>query len=196
MPNKTWNNLSQVKRKLIYEKSLKYFAENEFNSASITELVKDLEIAKGSIYQYFKNKEDLYQHLLESAIDKKIKLFNVLLNQPVLDSKSFIRSLCLLDYKFKIEFPQYYGIINRSLHESKKNSYKVTLEDIVGQVYLPIAENVSSDSSISKMQLAFNGLLLSMGFIEFQSLTNIKPDDGIMNAIEEYLNSIRIVLND
>lgn len=196
MPNKTWNNLSQVKRKLIYERSLKYFAENEFNSASITELVKDLEIAKGSIYQYFKNKEDLYQHLLESAIDKKIKLFNVLLIQPELDSKSFIRSLCLLDYKFKIEFPQYYGIINRSLHESEKNSYKVTLEDIVGQVYLPIAENVSFDSSISKMQLAFNGLLLSMGFIEFQSLTNIKPDDGLMNAIEEYLNSIRIVLND
>jgi len=196
MPNKTWDNLPPDKRTLIYERSLKYFAKNEFKSVSITELVRELEIAKGSIYQYFENKEDLYQHLLESAIHKKIKLFSVLLNQPPMDTKSFIRSLCLLDYKFKIEFPEYYGIINRSLHESEKNSFRVTLDDIIERVYLPIAENVLSENSISKIQLAFNGLLLSMGFIKFWSLTAINHSEGLMNAIEEYLTPISVTLSD
>ncbi len=64
MPKETFFNLSPEKRSHILETAISEFAERSYTGFSITHMVTRAGIAKGSFYQYFENKLDLYRYLL------------------------------------------------------------------------------------------------------------------------------------
>ncbi len=49
-----------LKRQAIMEAAIDVFGKNSFQSANISEIAKRAGVAEGTIYQYFKNKEDLF----------------------------------------------------------------------------------------------------------------------------------------
>ena len=57
-------------RNLIIKKSILYFARNGFAGTKISDLSKHIGIAQGTIYIYFKSKEELYDEIF--AISDKI----------------------------------------------------------------------------------------------------------------------------
>ena len=67
MPKATFNKLKAEKKALITKAFLREFAVKPYDEASISEVVKQLGIAKGSIYQYFEDKMDLFLYLIEKA---------------------------------------------------------------------------------------------------------------------------------
>jgi len=67
MPKETFHQLKSDKKELITNAFLREFALKPYDEASISEVVKKLGIAKGSIYQYFKDKMDLFLYLIEKA---------------------------------------------------------------------------------------------------------------------------------
>lgn len=71
MPKATFFNLSDEKRKLILDLAIEEFALHDFKNASISNLVARAEIAKGSFYQYFEDKRDLYLYLIQIAGEEK-----------------------------------------------------------------------------------------------------------------------------
>lgn len=80
MPMQTFFNLQKDKQKKILDASKKEFSEYSFYDASINRIIKDAGISRGSFYQYFENKEDLFVYILESSknmiieeVSKKIK---------------------------------------------------------------------------------------------------------------------------
>lgn len=72
MPKPTFFNLPEEKRKKIIAISLVEFARYDFKRASLSRIVETLDIAKGSMYQYFHNKQDLYFYLMELASAEKL----------------------------------------------------------------------------------------------------------------------------
>lgn len=67
MPTATFANLPADKRERLLALALAEFAANDYPSASISRIVSQAGIAKGSLYQYFADKRDLYLHLVELA---------------------------------------------------------------------------------------------------------------------------------
>lgn len=65
MPTQTFWNLSAEKRQALIEVAVEEFANNDYDNASISRVVARLGIAKGSIYQYFSDKQDLFLFLLD-----------------------------------------------------------------------------------------------------------------------------------
>lgn len=63
MPKETFINLDPQKQARFLAVALEEFANSDFQTASITRIVKELGIAKGSVYQYFEDKLDLWLHL-------------------------------------------------------------------------------------------------------------------------------------
>lgn len=59
-------------RNLIIRKSVLYFAKNGFDGTKISDLSRHIGIAQGTIYIYFKSKEDLYSEIF-SISDKIAK---------------------------------------------------------------------------------------------------------------------------
>jgi len=67
MPNKTFNNLTEKRKKEIINASFEEFALYDYESASLSRIISNLGLAKGSFYRYFENKLDLYIYLCQYA---------------------------------------------------------------------------------------------------------------------------------
>ncbi len=75
MPKPTFFNLPEEKRKKIVNAAVDEFAEYGFEAASINRIVANSGIAKGSFYQYFKDKQDVFMHLLSVIEQEKMEFF-------------------------------------------------------------------------------------------------------------------------
>lgn len=64
MPKQTFLNLSEDKRERIIQSAMQVFSKQSFNDASISEIVSGADISRGSFYQYFEDKMDLYMYLI------------------------------------------------------------------------------------------------------------------------------------
>ncbi len=103
MPTETFFNLPEEKRARILTLAIDEFAENDYASASISRLVASAGIAKGSFYQYFADKQDLYLYLLQMAMDEK-KAFFAGVTMPDADTSIFELMRWLFRYGLDFEF--------------------------------------------------------------------------------------------
>lgn len=71
MPKPTFLNLPDDKRNRLVELAIDEFAAHPFHGASLSRIVERAGIAKGSVYQYFDNKLDLYRWLLTHEVPRR-----------------------------------------------------------------------------------------------------------------------------
>ena len=71
MPKSTFLNLPVEKRTRIIELAIDEFAAHPYRQASLSRIVARAGIAKGSMYQYFQNKLDLYQWLITDELERR-----------------------------------------------------------------------------------------------------------------------------
>jgi TetR/AcrR family transcriptional regulator len=64
MPKETFFNLPEQKRKAVFDAAVSEFSEHMFSDASINRIVKAAQIPRGSFYQYFQGKEDLFSYVI------------------------------------------------------------------------------------------------------------------------------------
>ncbi len=65
MPKQTFLNLPEEKRSAFIDIAIAEFADNDYNTASVSKIVEKADIAKGSVYQYFEDKQDLFMYLMD-----------------------------------------------------------------------------------------------------------------------------------
>jgi AcrR family transcriptional regulator len=72
LPKETFFNLPDSKKLLIEDAAVDEFAQHGYDNASINRIVDECHIAKGSFYQYFEDKKDLYKHLINRISEEKL----------------------------------------------------------------------------------------------------------------------------
>lgn len=75
MPTVTFEHLPQEKKDRIIEAAINEFADYHFANASINRIVKAAKIPRGSFYQYFSDKEDLYLLIMNKIAKEKLAVF-------------------------------------------------------------------------------------------------------------------------
>ncbi len=75
MPKQTFFNLPDEKRNTIVNTAIDEFAEYGFEAASINRIVANSGISKGSFYQYFEDKLDVFKHLIDLLAYEKTEFF-------------------------------------------------------------------------------------------------------------------------
>lgn len=107
MPKPTFFNLPEEKRQTLIDCALDEFAARDYDSASISQIVARAGIAKGSLYQYFTDKRELYIYLLELAAAKKGELLAAA-QPPRADAPVFETLRWLLDamLSFELQYPK------------------------------------------------------------------------------------------
>jgi TetR/AcrR family fatty acid metabolism transcriptional regulator len=68
------------KRAAIINSAIKIFAKSGFHQAKISQIAKDANVADGTVYLYFKNKEDLLIKVFEEMIEDRLEQLQQLLN--------------------------------------------------------------------------------------------------------------------
>ncbi|MEG0254645.1 MAG: TetR family transcriptional regulator [Vagococcus sp.] len=67
MPTQTFFRLESEKQEKIISAAKKEFSNVPIHEASIANIIKEAEIPRGSFYQYFSGKEDLFYYLFDSV---------------------------------------------------------------------------------------------------------------------------------
>lgn len=119
MPSSTFENLSEEKRAQILNTALIEFAANDYLNASITNLVRILGIAKGSIYQYFSNKRDLYYYLIELADNLHQDYLSRVKLLPEDNFFKWFREVQFASLEFERNHPKYAQLLKNAAQEWK-----------------------------------------------------------------------------
>lgn len=124
MPKDTYLNLSEKKREMILNTAIDEFYEYGFEKASISRIVNKAGIAKGSFYQYFEDKEDLFSFVIENARERKLIYFSEIINSELeLDFFELLRELYRASLNFLKGNPKL-SSINDSFLISDNNKLK------------------------------------------------------------------------
>ncbi len=75
MPKQTFFNLPEEKRQNIVNAAIDEFAKYGYEAASINRIVTNGGISKGSFYQYFEDKMDVFKYLISVLSQEKIEFF-------------------------------------------------------------------------------------------------------------------------
>ena len=75
MPKQTFLNLPEEKRRNVVNAAIEEFAEYGLENASTNRIVANSGISKGSFYQYFEDKQDVFTYLLSVLEQEKMEYF-------------------------------------------------------------------------------------------------------------------------
>ena len=117
MPHQTFFNLPDKKRQKITDLAIAEFANNDYKNASITKIVKQAKIAKGSFYQYFEDKKELYLYLVDLASKEKLAfLQQAKPPEPNMKFFPYLRWLFGVGTQFDLTHPQLSQIVYRTVY--------------------------------------------------------------------------------
>lgn len=129
MPKETFFNLTEEKQSRIIEAAVNNFSEEPYDQVKLSNIIKEAKIPRGSFYQYFEDKFDLYKYLFDKIAERKLEYMQDLL--PNNDSMSFLDlfyQLYLRGTKFAYENPRYVKI-SAHLFKYKGTAYEVLVKD-------------------------------------------------------------------
>jgi AcrR family transcriptional regulator len=107
VPTDTYINLPEEKQNRIFEAALNEFSKKNFSESKLSNIVKEAKIPRGSIYQYFEDKLDLYKYVFNKLGDKKLYYMKDIIHNP--DEIPFlvlIRQLYTIGIKYAIDNPK------------------------------------------------------------------------------------------
>lgn len=197
MPSERFHKLKQVKKRTFLKKAYKEFALHSYEGASITRLVSDLKMAKGSIYQYFEDKEDMYNYLVEHAHNRLYQILTKACPLPSssTDFDSWYRNYLLVYLKFLCAIPSYAFLIIRYKTDfsESNNEYEKLIAQMITQ---------SANSELSKEKQYFLGSLplITFNYLLESEQVDIKeiiesgnsleiPSDKLLYLCEAFLNN-------
>ncbi|MCC6603982.1 MAG: TetR/AcrR family transcriptional regulator [Anaerolineae bacterium] len=169
MPKETFFNLPEAKRQRLIDLALAEFAENDYDTASISRIVAQACIAKGSFYQYFENKEDLYTYLLALGAEAKAQFLGSNPPDPAMGTFAYIRWLSAAGIQFELARPQLSqigyravrgGALPAELQEQARTGAAVFFRQLVeqGQARGDIAPDIDADLAAFLFNVIFTEL--------------------------------------
>lgn len=116
MPKQTFLNLPEEKRRNIIDAAIEEFAEYGLENASTNRIVANSGIAKGSFYQYFEDKKDVFMHLLHVIEQEKTEFFKDK-HPPVgnMDTFQYFRWMIKTGMEFNTKHPLLTQAVSRVL---------------------------------------------------------------------------------
>lgn len=136
-------------KEALIEESLIEFGSTSYENASLNRIIKNAKVSKGSFYYHFKNKEDLYQHLLKEGVDTKWEF----INQYTKDHASEFEQMDIFDkflyqaqigLEFASQYPKYNDLGNMFAREKGTDIYDKVIETIGGESSTALTELIRS----------------------------------------------------
>ncbi len=206
MPKETFINLPDGKRQLIEKEAIHEFAVSGYDKASISRIVERCRIAKGSFYQYFDDKRDLFLYLINRVSEKKLEFMSsVLQNQNQYDFFTLNRELFIAGLKFAEKNPElilmanwlfksrghpvYNEIIGVGL-QNAQNVYKKLLRyaisrgEVRGNIDLDFVSHMISSMNFSIVEYYFQNIKKGKANLQ-------KIDEGIIKLVDLFIDFIK-----
>ncbi|MDO5970271.1 TetR/AcrR family transcriptional regulator [Flavivirga aquimarina] len=185
MPKETFLKLNEAKRKQITDAFLKECAVKTYDEASVSVVVKKLGIAKGSIYQYFDNKLDLFLYLIGECSAVKMPYVESIKREDYSDFWSYFRDLFLCGYRFDKENPLQSHFLHSLLENLNSPSIKHLFKDMMKQTVSAFEGIVENEIELGLFKN--NMPIKTMGFLLYKVGVSIQEEllfEGAINPLK------------
>lgn len=199
MPKPTFFNLPEAKRQRIFRAAVAEFAAHPYPQASINRIVARAGIAKGSLYQYFEDKRDLFRYCLQHIGEEKMAyLAPVLAQADALSFFELLRALYREGLRFAIEHPQYAAIgqqllaakdspiVAEALIESEKAG-EAFFATLLGKAIARGDVRADIPRALAASLLA----RLNAWVVEYYLQTHGTYDEGLLQIVDSLLDLLR-----
>jgi AcrR family transcriptional regulator len=116
MPKPTFFNLPPDKRRRFVDAALNEFALRDYRAASVGRIVDAVGIAKGSVYQYFDGKLDLYRYLVDLAAETKLRHIDAHMAGDAPDFFSQVRQAAFHGARFDFSQPRVASLLDHATY--------------------------------------------------------------------------------
>jgi AcrR family transcriptional regulator len=183
--------LEPEKQSRIINASLKEFAKNGYERASTNEIIKEADISKGSLFNYFKSKKELYFFLIDYVAEIIENMYDEIdLNET--DFFERIRDVGIIKFNIMKKVPQAFDFINAIGKEESeevkseiKNKSKIIIENGMSRIYKNIDfSKFRDDIDINKTINIINWTMLSFSEQQRNSLNSF--EDVSMELLGEW----------
>lgn len=217
MPKETFHNLNPKKKEKITDAFLREFAVHPFDKASLSSVVESLGIAKGSVYQYFDDKLDLFMYLINECTKVKMKYIGHLKRDDFPDFWAYFRALYEEGVQFDLENPLESHFLHSLVENLNSPSVKEIYNNMLQQTISAFEEMIKHEIELGnfrddiplktsgfflyKTSLAINEQMQAFGEITpKKSIKKRKPVyegkvDELMQTVDNYIVLLKNALD-
>ncbi|WP_034262269.1 TetR/AcrR family transcriptional regulator [Bacillus sp. J33] len=120
------------KQERIINAAMKEFVKSGYDKASTNEIVKDAQISKGSLFNYFSNKKDLYLFLIEYAV----KIIEQIYDEIDMNERDIFKRISQVGF-IKLNIQKKYPLVFdflKSLRDEEALEVKADTDQITGNI--------------------------------------------------------------
>jgi len=151
MPKDLFFTLSQEKQSRIIEAAIGEFSKVTYHDVSINQIIKNAEISRGSFYQYFEDKDDLYFYILENIIQSVVNSGTIDNVKPMPHSIISVNRELLL-FNLKLLADEHYKRLFKNLYLSMNQQLQQKFKNIINKTKMKVLKtkiNISAADSES-----------------------------------------------
>lgn len=175
MPKQTFINLNSSKQNRIFNSALNEFSEKSFEEAKLSNVIKEALIPRGSFYQYFENKLDLYKYVFNRLGEIKMSYMGeLLLNKEEKPFIELVRELYIIGIKFAVDNPKAVKMIS-FIYSSKGDIYNEVMKDSLSQAKAFYRGYIESDKLLGRISEDMDTEVLTDLFINL--INNISIEE-------------------
>lgn len=167
IPKTTFNNLNEEKQKRVFEAALDEFSQKSYSEATLSNIIKLAGIPRGSFYQYFDDKLDLYKYVINKLGEIKMEYMSDLLPNP--DKTPFldlVRQLYVIGIRFAIDNPKAVKLTSL-LFASRDIIFDEIMSEGLSQAKQFYIGYIESDKKLGRINLSidtevFSGMIIDL----------------------------------
>lgn len=201
MPKQTFFNLPEEKQKRILDVAVKEFAEHGYKGANISRMVLAAGIAKGSFYQYFEDKDDLYHYIVTTMIaEKKLAIYErEKARLEDLSLTGFLRLISRQTFQDLMENPDLLRIgadLMRLQGEPVYQKIMGCYPNLIDSVFLPFIQHEIGQGEISEKvnPRLLNFILISLGLYLAYDLKTTNAETIHEEFVDRMLDDMEYIL--
>jgi AcrR family transcriptional regulator len=125
MPEEVFFNLNEEKKERIINAAMIEFATYGYENSSTNRIIKECGISKGSLFKYFKSKEELYFYLIEiifAEMSKEMEIWITKISKG--DIWQRVIDFCTLEMLWYIENPIKGSFVIKATSDSNTKIFK------------------------------------------------------------------------
>ena len=180
LPTSTFFNLPQQKKERIIDAALDEFSESSYHQARVSNIVDNAGIAKGSFYQYFNNKKEIFKYIIDIMGEKKLKyLDEVIKKQPEMDFFDFLEELYKNGLEFAKDNPRLNKIGNKLFSDSNSEIFDEIM-DINENKSIDFYENILGFQVIRRFAIGSEMAASIFGLTKQATVVLVEKEDLII----------------
>lgn len=197
MPKKTFFKLAEQRRRMIIEAFLLEFTKYPYDTASVSQTLVKMDISKGSFYQYFESKLELFTYLQQHCGKVKAEYIGNIARCDYPDFWQYFKALYVKGVNIYLDHPLESNFLNALMKHASSPTVKPLYDIWYGQIMEQMKEWVEHEveqglfrDDVSVDSMAFMLYKMNTALIELMGFKIKQKSNPLLDSPPATIESV------